>query len=139
MSDSSVGSSASLEMAQFACSLFGVPYKENGRSDSGIDCFGLLILSARHVGIEIPELNTVENVESLFKMVEEVTEDKLIPGDIVAYGSNGRTQHVAIFTCPNYKKIVHAVKRVGVTITALNELKKTNRIVGFYRLKAFQA
>jgi cell wall-associated NlpC family hydrolase len=42
------------KIEEVARSLIGIPYQHNGRNEDGIDCWGLVYLFFKEVGIELP-------------------------------------------------------------------------------------
>ena len=97
-----------------ARSWLGVPYVHQGRSKKGIDCIGLIVETARGVGLPIPPIpnNYTANPTSdmllsacALNLQQAADPTKLLPGSIaVLWGfERGAAQHFAIVG-------VHALK-----------------------------
>lgn len=78
----------------------GVPWVHQGRTERGVDCIGLIVLSARAVGLEVPlaaEYGRLQNFglarEHLQAFCTRVGSGE--PGDIVLF-KDSQTLHMAI-------------------------------------------
>ena len=127
--------------------LFYIPFKEHGRDENGIDCWGLVYLFYRDVfGIE---LNSHQNdYEFINKKIarndvvrlisNEISSgqwiEKLQPdfGDVVVLRLAGRPFHVGVVINPHKKVMIHCLENIGVCQEEYNSVKYVNRIEGFY-------
>lgn len=104
------------KIIQTARSYVGTPYKWGGTSRSGLDCSGLLLISFRSAGIEIPRTSKDQS-----KMGREVSMRELKPGDLVFFSgkkfNTGKITHVGLVTHVHGKhniQFIHASTRLGV-------------------------
>jgi probable lipoprotein NlpC len=71
----------------------GVPYRYGGRSRSGLDCSGLVVLSFRDsLQLEVPR-----SAEDLYHWTERLEREQIRPGDLVFFAQQGRIFHVGIY------------------------------------------
>ena len=84
----------------------GVPWVKNGRSRSGVDCVGLVIMCLRNCGIytrDYPELSSKLGIKPLIEVAKiygyEVSIQDIFTGDILLMHLPGHTnmKHVAIY------------------------------------------
>lgn len=93
----------------------GTPYAAFGRVAAGLDCVGLVVLVARDVGVEVPDLRHYHSVASnglLERLARETLPptDKNEPGAILIFNLRG-LEHCGIRSAPG--KMIHAWRRVG--------------------------
>ncbi len=93
----------------------GTPYYHRGRNTSGLDCAGIIIVPATHLGLKIKDPNYSPEPDPLslvrwFEINTDASED-LIPGDICLLKMTRVPQHFAIYTGPT---IIHSVRGKGV-------------------------
>ncbi len=96
----------------------GIPYVYGGRSRSGIDCSGLVLLAAKDAGLG----NLPATAKTQFSVAGRVSEYDRQPGDLVFFSSGGTISHVAIYIGDN--TILHAVSdgsKTGVITSKLSE------------------
>lgn len=98
-----------------------VPWKHQGRSRSGIDCLGLVVLVAKELGIADTDEKTYsrrpDGKELLNRFREEMNEIPLTeirPGDVLMFADNAYPCHVA-FVSEKHGEIyiihAHATRR----------------------------
>lgn len=118
----------------------GLPYKDNGRTTAGIDCWGLACLVYReHLDIELPTLDDSYvgsqdlAVRELVKHTKEswisVQEPKL--GDICVFNILGEPTHVGIYV--GDQKFLHARAGQDSVIESLDSVRWNRRLEGIYR------
>ncbi len=96
------------EIIDFARTLLGVPFHHQGRhARLGVDCVGLLVLTAQHFGLTMHDLkgysrqpDGVTLERELSSCLEATTMAEAQPGDVVTFWmrSRDRIQHAAILT-----------------------------------------
>lgn len=71
----------------------GAPYRYGGVDPSGFDYSGLVQLSHRQAGINVPRTTAAQ-----YKAVHPVTRSELKPGDVIFFRIHwGKTSHVGIY------------------------------------------
>jgi gamma-D-glutamyl-L-lysine dipeptidyl-peptidase len=92
-------------MARIARSFVGVPYAWGGRSGWGLDCSGLVQLSAELAGLALPR-DARDQIES-GRPVGADEAEPLAPGDLLFFGHSRRAiHHVAVYLAAG--RYVHA-------------------------------
>jgi sulfur carrier protein ThiS len=118
----------------------GLPYQANGRTTSGIDCWGLAVLVySEELGIELPSFTdsylgiTGEGVSELVKVTKEgwqlVQDYKL--GDLCVFNILGEPTHVGIYVGDN--KFLHIREGMDSVIESLDSYRWRHRLEGTYR------
>ena len=98
------------EIVDFARTLLGTPFKHLGRDkDDGIDCIGLLVLTARHLSLSDADLGWYDMnpdghtlVEELDKALVTIDLQDAVPGDVCVFRIQRSPQHVGILTPYRY-------------------------------------
>lgn len=78
----------------------GVPWVHQGRTERGMDCVGLIVLSMRAIGIDAPltaDYGRMQDYRQARRYLEEFCDraGQAIPGDIVLFKTT-QTLHMAI-------------------------------------------
>jgi len=121
----------------------GIPYKDNGRTLSGMDCWGL----ARYVyneefNISLPsfvsdyEGEDRERISELIAQYREGWEDvntEPKSGDIVLFRMIGFTSHIGIVT--EYPYFLHAKEGANSSIERADSSLWEKRVIGVFRYK----
>lgn len=92
-----------------------VKYKAGGLSKNGVDCSGFVFLTYdSRFSIKLPR-STDEQVSA----GPEISQSKLVPGDLVFFKTGKSTRHVGIFI--EDRKFLHASTEKGVMISSLDD------------------
>jgi cell wall-associated NlpC family hydrolase len=114
--DPAVTHSRGEDLANYALTLRGTPYRYGGATRAGFDCSGFVFYTHRQLGLTVPRTSRDQA-----RQAEEVKERKLQPGDLVFFriGSR-RVNHVGIYI--GDKQFVHAPGAgKPVTVNSLDE------------------
>ena len=117
----------------------GLPYLDNGRTESGLDCWGLARLFYRdEYGIELPSYSEeyvggtdpyiVEAVNLYKDNWQEITTPNI--GDLCLFNIFGEPMHVGVYVGDS--KFLHCRIGSDSVIESLNNVKWKNRFQGFY-------
>jgi cell wall-associated NlpC family hydrolase len=108
----------------------GTPYRIGGASKSGTDCSGLVKqIFLRVYGIELPHSSSAQ---SRLSMMEQISENELQPGDLIFFGpGKKRINHVGVYLADG--KFLHASRKVGVTVSDLDESYWRRRLISYKR------
>ena len=100
-----------------ARSLLGVPWVHQGRTERGVDCVGLVVLSLRAVGIEAPlaaDYGRLQDYRQARRYLEDFCERVGAPeaGDIVLFKTT-QTLHMAIVTATSEGRPTRVLQAFG--------------------------
>ena len=99
-------------------------YKYGGEDKQGIDCsaFTGKVLSLVY-GVNLPRTATEQ-----YKLVEKITKENLVEGDLVFFNTRGGVSHVGVYLGDNY--FVHSSVKNGVTINSLTDDYYGKKFIG---------
>lgn len=120
----------------------GIPFKEKGRDEKGLDCYGLVCLVYKNeLGIDLPSYSELyENTKDkahISKLIFDESAnkwqdvDKPKSFDVVTLNMLGVPMHVGIVLDIGY--MLHCAYGVGTVIERYDGMKWQNKIEGFNR------
>lgn len=118
----------------------GLPYLDNGRTPTGVDCWGLArLLYKDEFGIDLPSYTeeyiggTDPHIVEAVNLYKDNWEDTTTPdiGDLCLFNIFGEPMHVGVFIGDN--KFLHCRRGSDSVIESLTNIKWKNRFVGFYK------
>jgi len=118
----------------------GLPYLENGRTESGVDCWGLARLYYKdQFNIDLPSYTNEYNggqdpaivsiVNAHIDNWEQLTAPNI--GDLCLFNILGEPTHVGIYIGDS--KFLHCREGMDSVIESLDNIKWKNRFAGFYK------
>ncbi len=91
-----------VDLVEYACQFIGNPYVWGGTSlTKGADCSGFVLSVFAKYGYDLPHYSVSQS-----QMGTKISEDELLPGDLVFYSNGSRINHVAIYMGGG--QVVHA-------------------------------
>lgn len=118
----------------------GLPYRENGRDESGLDCWGLArVFYKQEMGIELPSYSELYTGSYDSKVTEAINYYKdnwtrvesPQSGDLCLFRIMGEPSHVGIYIGSN--KFLHSRDGKDSVIDSLDSSMWFKRLEGFYR------
>lgn len=107
--------------------LIGVPYKENGRSLSGLDCYGLAILVEKRFGKTLQDVvynNHDKELSAKYAPLLNVRKtDFITEGSLLEFHIKN-TLHIGVAL--NKQDMIHATTNQGVRISKIAAYKIAN-------------
>ncbi len=120
----------------------GWPYKEHGRDQGGIDCFGLYLLFAREMGKKAEDFQYRKEwaddglnrlIEGYHQYAFRISRESLKSGDVILFKWHRTViNHMGIYLGAG--RFIHCTER-GVIQGHLNQQPFNRRAHSFYRLK----
>lgn len=117
----------------------GLPYASNGRTESGVDCWGLACLFYRdELRIELPSYSELYSTASDPQVVSAINSNRdswlqtteAVPGDLCLFNIYGEPAHVGVYVGDN--KFLHAREGRDSVIESLSSAQWSKRFQGFY-------
>lgn len=136
----------SKDIQMIAAELVGIPYKDGGRDREGLDCYGLVLLFMRELGIELPDWEYERDwakqggnllIENYHEYAEQIGRAYMVPGDVIMFENHpGVANHLGVFLGAG--KFIHVVEKAGVVIMRVNSQPHLRRMHSCYRMKRKQ-
>ncbi len=121
----------------------GLPYKDNGRDTSGVDCWGLArLFYQQELGIELPSYTElyagahdpqVSQALDAYKDSWQVAEYG-VAGDLCLFNIYGEPAHVGVYI--GERKFLHAREGRDSVVESLDSAQWSKRFAGFYKYTA---
>lgn len=126
-----------------ARALLGVPFRHEGRSPTGVDCYGLLIVVGRANGLDVP-IETGYGLrpsgrhmrDQLRAYCDPIGLAEAQPGDILHLKWGREPQHLAIVSDVDPLRILHADGIIGRVVEHGLTGDWRESVRGAYRIKA---
>ena len=102
-----------------ALGYLGTPHRMGGMDHRGIDCSGLMVVSFRAGGEELPRRS-----QDQARVGNQVNRRDLQPGDLVFFQPDGKLSHVGLVTAANGQgdaEFIHTSSSRGVILSRLSE------------------
>ena len=120
----------------------GIPYKDFGRTEDGLDCWGLCVLIAKEqFNYDLPLLDkqytsatdgkSVSDLVALNKLSKWNKVKEYIKGDIIVFNVAGFACHVGTYIGDGL--FIHILNGSNVTIERLDSITWKKRLDGVYR------
>ncbi|MEG0772339.1 C40 family peptidase [Clostridium sp.] len=115
------------EVVQYAKQHLGKPYVWAAEGPNAFDCSGFTKFVYENFGFDLPHYT-----HSQIRMGTSISRDKLSPGDLVFFNTDGAISHVGIYT--GGSKFIHAASSGKVMISDLDSSYYTVRYAGARRI-----
>jgi cell wall-associated NlpC family hydrolase len=131
------------KLVEVARGMIGTPFKHQGRLPGvGVDCAGLVICALADVGIRIRDVKGYGRLPAhgvFMGLVEEscnrIDQADIQIGDLMVFAFRSEPQHIAIVSCVDPVRIIHAYSEIGRVVEhGLNDVWRS-RLRGCYRVK----
>ena len=110
------------------------PYQYGGKTGDGMDCSAFTgIVYKNSMSIDLPRSSREQ-----YKVGDDIDKDELKFGDLVFFNTTRRSKpgHVGIFIGEN--QFVHASRKLGVTVSSLDEEYYKKRYMGARRIEQIE-
>lgn len=120
-----------------------IPFKDRGRTYSGVDCFGLVQLFYQdQFNIKLPSyVEAYENEKDRQAICNEINKERKLSGwiettnpqygNLIILNILGRPLHLGIML--DSKQFMHCLKKKGVLIENTDDISWANRINGYLK------
>ncbi|CAM1360735.1 conserved hypothetical protein [Tenacibaculum sediminilitoris] len=110
-----------MELLAIANSYKDVPYKAGGTTRRGMDCSGLVYISFKKVGVQLPRSSSAMSVKG-----EKISLKKVQSGDLLFFDISrleGGINHVGLVTSIDKGDIrfIHSTTSQGVIVSSMDE------------------
>lgn len=130
-----------MSLFKIAGKYVGIPFKEHGRDEKGLDCYGLILKFYKELNYKLDDYQYKPDwfkesynlfLENYHKYAKRIPKPE--PGDAILLSRNAESPtHIGIYLGNN--KFIHCLRKCGVVISRLNQEPFKSRIEGFFRLK----
>jgi len=110
------------------------PYQYGGKTGDGMDCSAFTgIVYKNSMSIDLPRSSREQ-----YKVGDDIDKDELKFGDLVFFNTRRRSKpgHVGIFIGEN--QFVHASRKLGVTVSSLDDAYYKKRYMGARRIEQIE-
>lgn len=110
--------------------LIGIPYKINGRSKAGYDCYGLAIEVERRLGKKLLDILEIDNsllCQEFYSTLNVKKTDIIIIGTLIETRLNGEL-HIGVAL--DNERFIHATYNQGVRISCIRYYP----VIGLYEV-----
>ena len=119
-----------------------IPFVEKGRSEEGVDCWGLVQLIYRNeLGIELPSyLECYETTNDRDELAAVISDERACKWespeepkefDVVILRMRGVPMHVGVVTKRGY--MIHCARGIGTSLERPDSMRWNNNVMGFAR------
>ncbi|HSW39595.1 MAG TPA: NlpC/P60 family protein, partial [Acidobacteriota bacterium] len=127
-------------MSHLVNDLIGVPFVDDGRDLSGLDCWGLVMLVLARMGKQIPDYRVrCDATDEISQLVDDARASAAwkpvaapAPGDLVAIRADSRipdaVQHFGVYLGEG--RFIHVMQKHGVAIVRISDRFWNRRIEG---------
>lgn len=118
----------------------GLPYLSNGRTESGVDCWGLACLFYRQeLGIELPSYNELYSDSNSPEVAQVINQHRDTwttvaspqPGDLCLFNIYGEPAHIGVYVGDN--RFLHAREGRDSVVESLGSAQWSKRFQGFFK------
>jgi cell wall-associated NlpC family hydrolase len=130
-----------LRLVSAARDWLGVPYQHEGRSRTGVDCYGLLIVVAQETGFPCPvesgyglrpSPRHIRNRLDVYAV--RIRFDEISTGDVLWLKYGAQPMHFAIVSCTDPMRIIHSDSVAGKVVEHVLDERWQTMIRGAYRV-----
>ena len=129
-------------LIESARAMIGTPFKHEGRSIRGVDCYGMFIVLGIEHGIPVPiETGYGKRPSGLHmkRMLElyanKVQRSEIQSGDILHIKFNDEPQHLALVSSTDPLMIIHADAIAGRVVEHRLDKEWMSKVRGAYRVE----
>lgn len=118
----------------------GIPFKPNGRTEEGLDCWGLArLIYSREYGVELPSFSTeyvIEDDNRIKELISQYREGwteqhSPVEGNIVLFRVLGDLTHMGVMISDT--QFIHVREGSNTVLDSITNTKWKNRVTGFFK------